>query len=271
MNTIVVPTDCSELSRRALKYADAIAVRTGAKIVAVYGERFSGRLEGEGIAASIACRDDLEWMEMPVRQQINVLLTEALSPETQRKVVIADEDPAEAIVEVAERQNADLVIIGAHDRNAIMRAVLGSVTDVVLRESNRPVIIIREHNDASHEESIRTVLCPFRESPASRVAVLNAVTLADAFQAKLVLVQMVQSERVPEPLPAWVPAHHHQSVRTLAIADDAGNALIRAATETKADLIVLGTSNRRFSEQSPNAAAAYVVRSARCPVLAVTG
>ena len=68
MKTIVVPTDCSDLSRCALRYADRFAVKTGASVVAVYGATFSARLEGEGIAASLASRADLESMALPARR-----------------------------------------------------------------------------------------------------------------------------------------------------------------------------------------------------------
>src|ERR1700682_855453 len=96
IRTIVVPTDCSEASRRALRYADAIAVRSGAEVVAVYGAPFSARLEGVGVAAAATCTDDREQLMMPIRQCVEEELAVPLSPSTPRAVVAADQTPRAA-------------------------------------------------------------------------------------------------------------------------------------------------------------------------------
>ena len=189
--------------------------------------------------------------------------------------MIADADAADAIVDAAERRDADLVIMGTHDRNRLLRAVLGSVTDSVLRETNRPVLILREHNDAAHEDPIRKILCPFRDAPASAAAVGNAAALAAAFGAELQLVQLLQDGNPGEAPPDWlakmVSPEAVASLGRMQIGEGAGKRLVKLADEIGADLIVLGTSHRRFSDSGSAAApAAYVVRAAHCPVLSVT-
>jgi nucleotide-binding universal stress UspA family protein len=272
MHLILVPTDCSELSARALRYADRIAQKTGAAIVAVYGEEFSGRLEGEGIAASLASRDDLEWMEMPIRRSITELLDASLTPTTRRKIDIVDMRPEAAIVYVADRREADLIVMTTHERNRLMRAVLGSIADGVIRDTHRPELILREHNDVTGEDPIRRIVCVFRDSPASKSAIANASMLAKAFGAELVAVHAVQDEKAPEPLPSWFAASTDgipTSMRLLGIGAKSGERIIAVADEVHADLIVLGTTHRRFSDDS-GAPASLVVRTAHCPVLAAT-
>jgi nucleotide-binding universal stress UspA family protein len=52
-------------------------------------------------------------------------------------------DPGPSIVDAAEAEEADLVVIGSRGRNRIERAVLGSVSDHVIRHARCPVLIVR--------------------------------------------------------------------------------------------------------------------------------
>ena len=51
--------------------------------------------------------------------------------------------PDTEILRVAEEVSADLVIVGSHDRGAVGRLFLGSVSQVVLRDAGCPVLIVR--------------------------------------------------------------------------------------------------------------------------------
>jgi nucleotide-binding universal stress UspA family protein len=52
-------------------------------------------------------------------------------------------EPGPAIVEAAESEGADLVVVGTRGRNRVERAVLGSVSDHVVRHARCPVLIVR--------------------------------------------------------------------------------------------------------------------------------
>ncbi len=52
-------------------------------------------------------------------------------------------EPGPAIVEAAESEGADLVVVGSHGRSRVGRFVLGSVSDHVVRHSPSPVLIVR--------------------------------------------------------------------------------------------------------------------------------
>ena len=52
-------------------------------------------------------------------------------------------DPGPAIVEAAQAEQVDLVVVGTRGRNRIERAVLGSVSDHVIRHAHCPVLIVR--------------------------------------------------------------------------------------------------------------------------------
>jgi len=271
MNTIIVPTDCSDLSRRALRYAGMFAAKSGATVVAVYGATFSARMEGEGIAASLASREDLVSMMLPARRCVEEAIADELTAETKHDVVVSDCLPADAVLDTARSRSADLIIMGTRDRNRISRAVLGSVTDAVLHLSRRPVLILREQSD---DRPIKTILCPFRDTPDSLAAIRKARALATLFDAALVLAHVVENGDET----AAMPQRLSDAVRDCGACDlrvfirnpDPGPRMVALADEVHANLIVIGTQHRRFSDPSViGTPASIVVRMANCPVLSV--
>jgi nucleotide-binding universal stress UspA family protein len=52
-------------------------------------------------------------------------------------------EPGPAIVEAAESEGADMVVVGSHGRGRVGRLVLGSVSDHVVRNASCPVLIVR--------------------------------------------------------------------------------------------------------------------------------
>jgi len=52
-------------------------------------------------------------------------------------------DAGEAIVDAAEAESADLIVVGTHERGAVGRLFLGSVSDHVVRHARCPVMVVR--------------------------------------------------------------------------------------------------------------------------------
>jgi nucleotide-binding universal stress UspA family protein len=270
IRTIVVPTDCSEASRRALRYADSIAVRSGAKVVAVYGAPFSARLEGVGVAAAATCADDREQLMMPIRRCVEEELAATLSPSTPRAVVVADQTPADAVVDAAEERDADLIVMGTRDRNRLVRAVLGSITEAVLHRSDRPVLLLPERGG---QALLRRIICPFRNTPQSIAAVGEAKRLADTFGAELLLLRVVDektSDEIAEPIAA-IAKGPNVRLEDLRLEAAPGPQIVALEATLGADLIVLPAQHRRFSDPSVvGTPSSHIVRMSRCPVLTVT-
>jgi len=65
-------------------------------------------------------------------------------PDTHLKLVNRSGDPASTIIEVAEEENADMIIICTHGMGAMKRFLLGSVTDKVVHHATVPVLIMRD-------------------------------------------------------------------------------------------------------------------------------
>jgi nucleotide-binding universal stress UspA family protein len=60
---------------------------------------------------------------------------------------------AEAIVEMADKVEADLIVMGTHALRGPARALLGSVADAVVRSGHCPVLLVRREHGASGERS----------------------------------------------------------------------------------------------------------------------
>lgn len=57
-------------------------------------------------------------------------------------------DPGDAIVEAAVSERADMIVVGSHGRSGLGRALLGSVSDFVVRHAPCPVMVVKPDRDA---------------------------------------------------------------------------------------------------------------------------
>jgi nucleotide-binding universal stress UspA family protein len=58
-------------------------------------------------------------------------------------VNLAKGDPAEEIIECAEKENMDLIVVGSRGLNAIQEFMLGSVSHKVVQKADRPVLVVK--------------------------------------------------------------------------------------------------------------------------------
>lgn len=143
---ILVPTDGSAISQKAVCGAAAFAKENGASVTALYAmaePRVPYIVEGIRIDQSVidqftqldkkeAC-DALDFVEK-VCQDAGVSCT---------KVLVTSGVPYKAIVEAATKNGCDLIYMGSHGRSALGGLILGSVTSKVLSHSHIPVLVHR--------------------------------------------------------------------------------------------------------------------------------
>jgi len=146
LETILLPTDGSECSRKALTYALSFAQRFGAQIVALHvierrweeqTQRSSGELRPEVI------REAQERHAEEVRQ----ILAEVGNAGAKVNVVVETRvmtgTPVEQIVRMAQTFPVDLIIMGTHGRTGISHVFLGRVAERVVRYAPCPVLTVR--------------------------------------------------------------------------------------------------------------------------------
>jgi nucleotide-binding universal stress UspA family protein len=59
-------------------------------------------------------------------------------------------DPGEAIIDAAQAEGADMIIVGSHGRGAVGRFLIGSVSDHVVRNASCPVLVVRSSGQTLH-------------------------------------------------------------------------------------------------------------------------
>jgi nucleotide-binding universal stress UspA family protein len=141
---IVVGTDGSDTAKQAVGQAVQLAKSIGASvdIVSAYEPVAQSRLRQERKEVP----DDMQWMVNP-RQEVDATLEEAAEEARGQGVEVRtfarEGDPADAIIDVAEEQGADLIVMGNKGMTGAKRFLLGSVPNKVSHHAPCSVLIIR--------------------------------------------------------------------------------------------------------------------------------
>ena len=145
VSSIVVGTDGSGTAAIAVAHAIALARALNASlhIVSAYEPVPEGRLRSERLRAPA----DIQWIVNP-RQDVLALLDRAAGEARQAgvsavEVVARVGDAADAILDVAEEQRADLIVVGNKGMTGATRFLLGSVPNKVSHHAPCSVLIVR--------------------------------------------------------------------------------------------------------------------------------
>ena len=142
--SIVVGTDGSETARKAVEEAIDLAKAVGAAmcLVSAYEPVPKAQLREEARQTP----SDLQWMVNP-REEVDATLSEAADMVRDAGVDVEtfarEGDPADAILDVAEERDADLIVVGSKGMTGARRFVLGSVPNKVSHHAPCAVLIVR--------------------------------------------------------------------------------------------------------------------------------
>ncbi len=284
---ILIATDFSEASERALSYAVAIACRYSATLSVLHaippGSRERRRLEAE--------------------QQMKHLGETVQLHALNHHLVVEQGRVSEVLETAMQREKVDLLVLGTHGRGGLKKLALGSVAEEVLRLTSHPVLTVGPHVPplGSGNAELKRILFATDFGPTAAKAFPYALSLAEGYQAKLVLLHMIS------PMPATDVASPYGPSSCAAgefvrwqhtVREESQNKLralipehAKLASEPEfktgmdfipegildmangADLIVMGasrTSAPRRAAHMPWSLIHEVVCQARCPVLTVS-
>ncbi len=140
--TLLLATDLSTASAAATEAAFDLASRLGSSLLIVSvidlgqlrlpGGRFGSRVD-------------------QIRAQQEVAAQELVGRGRRTGVSVAfliwEGDPGESIIEAATAERVDMIIVGSHGRGGVGRALIGSVSDHVVRHAPCPVLVVRQDMD----------------------------------------------------------------------------------------------------------------------------
>ena len=133
---ILFPTDFSTTGQTALEMATSLARDRGAKLVIVHVEEPPVAYGGGELYYGV--------ME-PDRQELQKMLSEVVptDPAVGYEHHLMLGTPASAIVQLAEREHCDLIVMPTHGRTGLMRMLMGSVAEEVVRKAKCPVLTVK--------------------------------------------------------------------------------------------------------------------------------
>lgn len=140
INTILHPTDFSELSRSAFEMACSMAVQHNASLILLHVAGPPPDATPMPYNAVSSQTDDLD--EMQLRRQLEELRTS--KPTLTMEYVLERGEPQEVILQVAKEAACNAIVMGAHGRTGLNRLLMGSVAESVMRRAPCPVITVKE-------------------------------------------------------------------------------------------------------------------------------
>jgi len=272
---ILVPTDLSDFSKAAAAWAAMFHRCLGSRVTLLYANQPYVPVDILGGPTAYALQTNPEFRQS-ISEGLSAFATECF-PDFVASVdtLLVDDAPAHAIIDMANKIDADLILMGTHGRRGWRRALLGSVTEDVVRATDRPLMSVPASLVAPGVPKIAKILCPVNFTEIGLQALAEAVALAAAFAAELLVVHVANLvdqpflKHVEEDFAAWVePGIRHRCKYSQIVArGDAAEQVLKIAEQMGADLIVIGAQHKRFTDTTIiGTTTERVVRFAKQPV-----
>jgi nucleotide-binding universal stress UspA family protein len=264
MRTVIVPLDGSVDAEIALPHARALAGTDGRLLL------LTSVWNGEPVS--------------PRRYMEDRALELAAGPAKVR--VALDERPSTAILQLAAQHPQAEVCMATHGRNGLGQAVLGSTAEVVLRGTDRPIVLVGPH--AAYEPAraaAHNVVLAVDDPGSAEALVPAAADFADRHHQHLWTIQAVAPAPYPVVADAAVPSRLGEAsgvaptvellsaralgteTKTLVAMDPAG-AIVGFAHDLPASYLAVGSHGRRgVARIALRSVAMRIVHDAPCPVL----
>jgi nucleotide-binding universal stress UspA family protein len=283
-NKLLVPLDGTSEAAAALPAATTVARSTGASITLVRVPASDGN-PAEALMGDHIAEDELR-----------ATAEELAAGGLQVDWVLGTPPVARFIIDAAAARDADLIIMATHGRTGLARAFGGSVSERIVADSSRLVLLLKADDKPLHQ--IKTLLIAVDGSVGGALALGAALGLAQATGARLVLVDVVP------PTPVWMygavadgpqlyidPTGEDEALRSAeayveglstrlrtagvqvegnALRGEVAPSIDAVAEETDADMVVMSTHALTGPARAVlGSVADSVVRTSRRPVLLV--
>jgi len=148
---ILIPTDGSETAQVAVDHAVDHAQKYGATLHALYVVDVDAVNFGLGTEQVDRIKQGNFGEMHELRDDADAATGAVVDSAAERDVTVHEEvrvgTPHDVIAGYADNEDIDLVVMGSHGRSGVRRALLGSVTERVLRSTHVPVLVVDEHEE----------------------------------------------------------------------------------------------------------------------------
>jgi nucleotide-binding universal stress UspA family protein len=282
LQNILVATDFSSTSEKALQYAVAIATRYHSNIHLVHV------IEPTAVEflAPEAMSQAYEQLHHAAEEQLKEQTRELRDVRHQTHLISG---AASEVVEALVRQNhIDLVVVGTRGAKGLEKLVLGSTAEEIFRIATCPVLTVGPNVPlVDLAAGLNRILFPTDLASDESVALAHAISLAKRHNAHLMLLHIMAGVQPPAPGEAEGFEKPYVNRLLRLIRNDAGlpyppdcriaygqaaaDAILRVARELSADLIVLSVRPEEpWATRLPDRAY-RIVATSPCPVLTIRG
>ena len=296
INKILFPTDFSSCSKQALTHAIFFAKKYQAELYILHvitlfkgypynqPNDFPGIEEVQNKLSEIA--------DVKMKEVINIHGSGAL------KIVKAEHQQGisetPVILDYADANDIDLIVMGTHGRRGLGHLFLGSVAEEVVRLSKCPVFTVRETKEPKQIKAFQKILVPIDFSDHSKEALSYAKEIANTYGAQLQLFHVIEETIHPafslsgkssifELVPGIAEDCRQRMEQMLKETEGpvvnseiivkgghAANDIIKFTKDNLTDLIVIATHGLTGIEHFLlGSVTEKVVRMAQCPVFAL--
>jgi nucleotide-binding universal stress UspA family protein len=133
LKKLLAPTDFSELSAEGVRYACKLAKDVGAQVIVLNVVILD--------ESNVVGRGEIAAHEKRLSEFTSKIVGRRADDLKIREVVATGQAYA-AIVDCAEKERADLIVMSSHGRSGLSRMLIGSVTDKLLRGASCPVLVV---------------------------------------------------------------------------------------------------------------------------------
>ena len=281
LRNILLATDFSESSAKALNYALGIAARYAATLHLFHCIDPTPYNMATPNAVQAAC--EAAWRDM--HRLESDLRSRGLAKDIQVKLRVEAAVLPTVLPEIARDLDLGLIVVGTHGRTGWRKMVLGSVAEIVVDHAPCPVLTVGPSTDRNRLEQFGPESILFASDPSARskLAESYALSLARKYNSSLTVADVLEDHggRVLAKVSRfewsesalrdanleWKPAKLSQSATEIGTESDL---ILQVAANAAADLIVLrAPAGHRFTNRFLCTNSYRVVSGAPCPVLTV--
>lgn len=280
---ILLATDFSPASGRALEYATSLARRYGS---AIYLTHIIS-LDGYPLMAPEFAASSLQKMHVEAEENLRELLKSGLLIALPFKAVIQEGSLWPSLEEVINKYEIDLLVVGTRGAGVVRKVLIGSGAEEIFRKAKVPVLTVGPSTaiDPPYEVEFKNILFATDFGKSAEREAEYAISLAQEHCSRLKLVHVFpHPEAYGESVLALEKQNSMAQLRELVPTQtelrckldfevpvgEPVEQILRIAQETKADLIVMGAKPRKnLAGNVPHTKAYRVVCGAPCPVLTV--
>jgi nucleotide-binding universal stress UspA family protein len=267
--SILIATDFSEASEKALRYSLALARFYGSELCFAHVVSSLGpAMAGPGAIA--ACEEAVSREAADLEES---LIQTGVLTGIQHKFIVRRGELWPELQEIIRQERADLLVVGTHGRHSIAKLFFGSIAEQIFRQADCPVLTLGPHSDGrpcfGTSSTRRTFLFATDFGHASLQGLPQAIAAANQFGAKLAFLSIIPAapSSTDEALTdRQEDARMRTQQRLTELADNAGldlrpelyaefesgrrpvsEKILETADKLRADLIIMGLHDSAYT------------------------